>query len=363
MTPGSGDQENKNKSRSAFAPGSGGRPAVWTIGIKNDGADEEAMACEAYEGAKVTTSIHDRERPAHRQNINVMHAQVHTAAASGNKYSISEIDEKGFLRWLRENSEDQLKRKEHASAHQGWGEDTLATEEGERLVSAMVQEATRQQKAQYIYGRCEDIMRSEYHRRDDRGRDNAIRRDRQAARAPYAYDFKISAGQEVDYLGDAWSVIQLEGNPASPGQATIKKKEGGKEKVVMVGDLRPAATPRAAKFLPGQELTINEEDFVIFECDGSITMGIVMDVNKEECQVHEHTGNESKSVWLPVWRGPPPVNKVVRKRTCPGAKYLPETISVPLSTIIMKGNLTASGRLDEAARKEVMARGLTTTKA
>ena len=29
--------------------------------------------------------------PAHRQSINVMHAQVHTAATKGNKYSINEI--------------------------------------------------------------------------------------------------------------------------------------------------------------------------------------------------------------------------------------------------------------------------------
>ena len=64
-----------------------------------------------------------------------------------------------------------------------------------------------------------------------------------------------------------------------------------------------------------------------------------------------------------MWRGPPPVNKVVRKGTCPDAKYLPETISVPLNTIIARGNLIASGRLDEAARKEMMARCLITTKA
>ena len=302
--------------------------------------------------------------PAHRQGISIMHAQVHTAAANGNKYSVSEIDEKGFLKWLRaEQRGSTEEKKEHASAHQGWGEDTLATEEGERLVSAMVQKATRQQKAQYIYGRCEEIMRGEYHRRDERARDNAIRRDRHAARAPYAYDFKIQAGQEVDYLGDAWRVIQLEGNKTSPGQATIIRKGGGKEKRVMVADLRPAATPRAAKFLPGQELKINEEDFVIFECEESITMGIVMGVSKEECEVHEYASNEKMSVWLPLWRGPPPVNKQVRKGTCPGAKFLPETVSVPLHTIIARGNLTASGRLDEAARKEVMARGLTTTKA
>ena len=91
--------------------------------------------------------------------MNVMHVQVHTAAAKGNKYSVSEIDEKGFLKWLKQNNEGQQEKKEHASAHQGWGEDTLATEAGERLVSAMVQQATRQQKAQYSYGRCEDIMR------------------------------------------------------------------------------------------------------------------------------------------------------------------------------------------------------------
>ena len=42
---------------------------------------------------------------AHIQEINVMHAQVHTAAAKGNKYSVSEIDEKGFLKWLKRNSE------------------------------------------------------------------------------------------------------------------------------------------------------------------------------------------------------------------------------------------------------------------
>ena len=101
-------------------------------------------------------------------------------------------------------------------------------------------------------------------RRDERARDNAIRRDRHAARAPYAYDFHIKAGQGVDYLGGAWRVIQLEGNKSSPGQATIMRKGGSKEKIVMVGDLRPAATPRAAKFLPGQGLTINGEDFVIF---------------------------------------------------------------------------------------------------
>ena len=292
-----------------------------------------------------------------------MHAQVHSAATKGSRYSTSEIDEKGFLEWLKQNSEGQQEKKEHASAHQGWGQDTLANEEGERLVAAMVQGATRQQKAQYIYGRCEEIMRGEYHRRDERARDNAIRRDRHAARAPYAYDFKIQAGQEVDYLGDAWRVIQLEGNKTSPGQATIIRKGGGKEKRVMVADLRPAATPRAAKFLPGQELKINEEDFVIFECEESITMGIVMEVSKEECEVHEYASNEKMSVWLPLWRGPPPVNKQVRKGTCPGAKFLPETVSVPLHTIIARGNLTASGRLDEAARKEVMARGLTTTKA
>ena len=64
----------------------------------------------------------------------------------------------------------------------------------------MIQQATRQQKAQYIYGRCEDIMRGEYQRRDERARDNAIRRDRHATRAPYAYDFHIKAGQEVDYV-------------------------------------------------------------------------------------------------------------------------------------------------------------------
>lgn len=115
-----------------------------------------------------------------------MHAQVHSAATKGSRYSTSEIDEKGFLEWLKQNSEGQQEKKEHASAHQGWGQDTLANEEGERLVAAMVQGATRQQKAQYIYGRCEEIMRGEYHRRDERGRDNAIRRDRQAARAPYA---------------------------------------------------------------------------------------------------------------------------------------------------------------------------------
>ena len=79
--------------------------------------------------------------------------------------------------------------------------------------------------------------------------------------------------------------------------------------------------------------------------------------------MHEYASNEKMSVWLPLWRGPPPVNKQVRKGTCPGAKFLPETVSVPLHTIIARGNLTASGRLDEAARKEVMARGLTTTKA
>ena len=71
----------------------------------------------------------------------------------------------------------------------------------------------------------------------------------------------------------------------------------------MVGDLRPAATLRVAKFLPGQELNINEEDFVIFESEQSITMGIVMEVDKEECQVHEYACNENKSVWLPLWRG------------------------------------------------------------
>ena len=167
------------------------------------------------------------------------------------------------------------------------------------------------------------MLRAQYNIRDERGSDNAIRRDRQAARAPYAYAFQITAGQEVDYLGDAWSVIQLEGNPASPGQATIKKKEGGKEKVVMVDDLRPAATPRAVKFLPGQELNIHEDDFVVFEGEGSITMGIVMEVNEEECQVHEYACNAQRSVWLPLWRGPPPVNKLVRKGSCPGAKFLP----------------------------------------
>ena len=42
---------------------------------------------------------------------------------------------------------------------------------------------------------------------------------------------------------------------------------------------------------------------------------------------------------------------------------MPEAFTVPLDTIIMVGNLTASGRLDGVARKEMMARGLITTKA
>ena len=42
---------------------------------------------------------------------------------------------------------------------------------------------------------------------------------------------------------------------------------------------------------------------------------------------------------------------------------MPETFNVPLSEIMAKGNLTAFGRLDETARKEMMARGLITTKA
>ena len=92
-------------------------------------------------------------------------------------------------------------------------------------------------------------------------------------RAPYAYDFNIKQGQEVDYLGKAWIVNQLDGKSQAPGQARIIKVEGGKEKTVMVSDLRPAATPRAAKFLPGQELNIHEEDFVVFEGEESITMG------------------------------------------------------------------------------------------
>ena len=75
------------------------------------------------------------------------------------------------MKWLKQNNEDQPKRKEHESAHQGWGEDTLSTEEGERLVSEMVQAATSQQKEQHICARCEDIMRAEYSRRDERGRD------------------------------------------------------------------------------------------------------------------------------------------------------------------------------------------------
>ena len=52
---------------------------------------------------------------SHRQSINAMHAQVHIAATKGNKYSVSEIDEKGFLKRLKQNSEDQQKRREHAS--------------------------------------------------------------------------------------------------------------------------------------------------------------------------------------------------------------------------------------------------------
>ena len=46
-----------------------------------------------------------------------MHAQAHTAATKGRTYSVSEIDEKGFLKWLRQNNEGQQKKKEHASAH------------------------------------------------------------------------------------------------------------------------------------------------------------------------------------------------------------------------------------------------------
>ena len=103
----------------------------------------------------------------------------------------------------------QPKEKEHESAYQGWGEDSSATEGEERLV----QTATRQQKAQYAHSRCGSlhmrILRAEplHHRSDERGRDNAMRRDRQAAPAPYAYDFRIKEGQEVGYLGDAWPVV------------------------------------------------------------------------------------------------------------------------------------------------------------
>ena len=50
------------------------------------------------------------------------------------------------------------------------------------MVAEMVVKATSQQKAQYVYSRCEDLLRAEFHKRDERGRDNAIRRDRQAAR-------------------------------------------------------------------------------------------------------------------------------------------------------------------------------------
>ena len=39
--------------------------------------------------------------PVHRQGMNVIHAQVYSAATKGNKYSISEIDEKAFLKWLK----------------------------------------------------------------------------------------------------------------------------------------------------------------------------------------------------------------------------------------------------------------------
>jgi hypothetical protein len=127
-------------------------------------------------------------------------------------------------------------------------------------------------------------------------------------------------------------VGSLDGNSQNPRQAKIMSKMGGKEKtVLMVSDLRPAATPRAVKFLPGQgrNVNIHEEEFAIFENGTSVTMGIVMEVvdayGKElECQVHEHSCNVSGSVWLPLWRGPPPMNKLERKGRPPATNFLPD---------------------------------------
>jgi 23S rRNA G2069 N7-methylase RlmK/C1962 C5-methylase RlmI len=170
----------------------------------------------------------------------------------------------------------------------------------------------------------------------------------------------MKSGDEVSYDGRLYILESTEGAATNrPITATIRDKRGKLTKV-QFKELRPAATPRPAKFLKEESTCSRVGQFVMGEMAG--TTGVVIDQQGGELVVHVHAPNHSETqkrgntVWLPVWEHGRDGEQTRSKRAPEGTQPMIKRMAAAAAD--MFGELTATYRMTPDTRKEALARGL-----
>ena len=130
--------------------------------------------------------------------------------------------------------------------------------------------------------------------------------------------------------------------------------KAGVHKKVQFKDLKPAATPRPAKFYRQELPAVGK--LIVWEGDQYLRAGIVTARNEDNhtVQCHEHAATtETSKFWLPLWMTKDGNER--RAKVTP-AGMAPKMVNVESAEILVTGELTATFAMSSATKKEAMAK-------
>ena len=271
------------------------------------------------------------------------------------------MEEDKYIKWMRTAKHTQIQshRTGQIPAEVGESDEDITAD-------GVIQDLAPEKRAQLVFTEAERLKEVSLAKREEVARDNAIRRQSNKQRPPYAYDFNISPGMEVSHTdGLLYKVVSVSPNPSNPITAEISRE--GHQKSARIIELKPAATPRPARHLSTSQPKIG--DLAVIQCtkDGEpeTVCGIVTETDDQQgMTVHVYLPTpKTMTVWLPAWSRNGDVSDLTNGSRVERKEKTPEGLKAikartHFQDTIMIGALTSTGRLTQETAKDMRSRGL-----
>ena len=207
----------------------------------------------------------------------------------------------------------------------------------------------------FIAERCAALVYMANQRRDEKSRQNAMKRDKQYGVSALATRFDIREGDDASFNGNSVTVEELE-KVADGGAVTawVRPKTGGERFRVRYQALRPLASPMPVKAVLLD--TPRRGEFVLGHDDEGLMEGGVVDTVTGGAQgalltVEMLEGSDSGLSWLPLWTNG---KQFARRKTAPDG-YSRHRKEMRMADVCMVGEITPTYRLTESTRLKMEA--------
>jgi len=207
----------------------------------------------------------------------------------------------------------------------------------------------------FIAERCAALVYMANQRRDEKSRQNAMKRDKQYGVSALATRFDIREGDDASFNGNSVTVEELE-KVADGGAVTawVRPTTGGERFRVRYQALRPLASPMPVKAVLLD--TPRRGEFVLGHDDEGLMEGGVVDTVTGGAQgalltVEMLEGSDSGLSWLPLWTNG---KQFARRKTAPDG-YSRHKKEMKMADVCMVGEITPTYRLTESTRLKMEA--------